>query len=230
MIDNVRSLFLKQNQRKLPFLIAVLAAVTIAYGIRSSAGVTRTDSVDDALGAGGRADASSSYPEKVFASCENAVKLADHDAVNYENLATAVFTFRTDAQKYFALKNEQAVFDRSIELYRHALDLDPANFNLAVELADSYFMIKPLRSDDGIAAWNTALKIAATPEQRDEAHLNLARFHLKAGRLDLVRSDLDQMPAGANLQSRQSIIRSLVARETAAKHHVSIEGEATGGR
>src|SRR5260221_9709043 len=97
--------------------------------------------------------------EKVFEYYGKAIELNPLEPVYYQNLADSVFLFRKDAMEYWHITEPQ-VFDKSLDLYRQALKLDPTNFPLATDLAQSYYGIKPTRVDEALNAWTNALALA----------------------------------------------------------------------
>src|SRR5438046_2470 len=127
--------------------------------------------------------------KKSFEYYAKAIELDPREPVYYQNFATTVFLFRKDAMEFYEI-NEQQVFNKSLELYRQALKLDPNNFVLATDLAQTYYGIKPVRTDDALAAWEYALKVAGNDTEREGVYLHLARFKLNARRFDEARKKI----------------------------------------
>jgi tetratricopeptide (TPR) repeat protein len=148
---------------------------------------------------------------------EKAIELKPDESVYYQNLATIVFLFRPDAMEYYR-SDESAVFERSLNLYRKAIELDPRNFVLASDYAISYYGIRPPDSLDpdaqriaqgnlyrqAIDAWNYALRLATNDEQRQGVHIHLARIKINQGQFEDARSHLDvvQLDLLATVKSR----------------------------
>ena len=76
-----------------------------------------------------------------------AIELNPQEPLYYQNLGDLVYLFRKDAMKFYAL-TEQQVYDKALELYSKALKLDPHNFPLASDVAQTYYGIKPLRLEE----------------------------------------------------------------------------------
>ena len=108
-----------------------------------------------------------------------AIELKPDEPVYLENLATCLYVFRKDAEDFYHITEKEA-FDRSLELYRKALKLDPNNFPLATDYAQSYYGIKPLRTKEALDAWNYALKIANDEFERQGVYVHLARVELNS--------------------------------------------------
>ena len=125
-----------------------------------------------------------------FVDYARAIELSPAEPVYYQNFATTVYLYRKDAEQFYGI-NEQQVFDKSLALYQKAIQLDPDNFPLATDYAQSYYGIKPLRTNDALAAWTNALQIAGDDADREGVYIHLARIKIIAGRYDEARAQLD---------------------------------------
>jgi tetratricopeptide (TPR) repeat protein len=150
-----------------------------------------------------------------FAYYQQAIALNPTEPVYYENFATTVYLFRRDAEAFYNIKEPQ-VFDKALALYQKAIQLDPDNFALRTDFAESYYGIRPLRTNDALVAWTNALKIAHNELEREGVYIHLARVKIAAGyyaeaqvHLDAVTNDVD-----AALKSR--LERNLREREKGA--------------
>ncbi|MBU6411261.1 MAG: hypothetical protein KGJ60_15145 [Verrucomicrobiota bacterium] len=152
-----------------------------------------------------------------FADYEKAIALDPAEPVYYQNLAVTVYLFRTDAEAYYHL-HEPRVFDKALALYRKALQLDPSNFPLATDYAESYYGIRPLRTNDALVAWTNALKVARDEFEREGVYIHLARVKIAAGYFDEARAQLAAVtnPMYGDLKKR--LERNLVERKNAATH------------
>ena len=63
--------------------------------------------------------------------------------------------------------NEEEVFDKALALYAEARKRDPDNFDLAEDIAQTYYGIRTpappyrmARTDDALKAWDLALQVA----------------------------------------------------------------------
>ena len=70
------------------------------------------------------------------------------------------------------------MFDKALALYQKAIKLDPDNFPLATDYAQSYYGIKPLRTNDALVAWTNALHIARDEVEREGVYIHLARIKI----------------------------------------------------
>ncbi len=126
---------------------------------------------------------------KAFEYYEKAIELNPKEPVYRHNFAVTVYLFRKDAREYFKT-DEDGVFNKSLALYREALKLDPKNFELATDHAQSYYGIRPPRIQDGLKAWTETLKLARDDFEREGVHIHIARFEINAGQFESARKRL----------------------------------------
>ena len=150
-----------------------------------------------------------------FAYYAKAMELDPSEPVYYQNLAMMVYLFRKEAREFYGI-NEQQVFDKALELYRRAVQLDPENFDLATDYAESYYGIKPLRTNDALVAWTNALDIAHNDVEREGVFIHLARVKMAAGFFNDARAQLDAVTNDFYADLKSQLERSLARRENAA--------------
>jgi Flp pilus assembly protein TadD len=150
-----------------------------------------------------------------FVDYAKALELNPAEPVYYQNLAAMVYLFRKDAREFYGISEEQ-VFDKALALYRKAMQLDPQNFLLAADYAESYYGIRPLRTNDAIGAWTNALQIAHDDNEREGVHLHLARINIAAGRFAEARVHLNGVTNAAFADVKRQLERNLAERENPA--------------
>ena len=150
-----------------------------------------------------------------FSYYEKAIELSPKESVYYQNFATSVFLFRRDAMEYYKI-DEQKVFDKALELYRMALKLDPHNFVLANDLAQSYYGIRPARPSEAIEAWRQALKLAGDDLQREGVYIHLARHEMTVNQFAEARKHIDSVTNQNYAEIRQKLLKNLAMREARA--------------
>lgn len=161
-----------------------------------------------------------------FADYARAIELDPSEPVYYQNFATTVYLYRKDAREFFGL-NEQQVFDKALELYRKAIQLDPDNFSLATDYAESYYGIRPLRTNDALVAWTNALHIAHNDVEREGVFIHLARVKTAAMRFNEARAQLDAVTNNFYATVKQRLERNLIERENAATNTAAISTNPT---
>jgi tetratricopeptide (TPR) repeat protein len=150
-----------------------------------------------------------------FAYFAKAIELDPTEPVYYQNLAIMVYLYRTDAKAFYHI-NEQQVFDKSLTFYRKAMQLDPGNFPLATDYAESYYGIRPLRTNDALVAWTNTLQIAHDDVEREGVYIHLARIKMLAGRYAEARAQLDAVTNATYDSLKQTLERSITWRENGA--------------
>ena len=149
---------------------------------------------------GGLTNAFSDYTE--------AIRLDPTEPVYYQNLATTVYLYRKDAREFYGL-TEQQVFDKALDLYRQAMKLAPDNLVLATDYAESYYGIKPLRTNDALTAWADCVKICKDENERQGVMMHLARVKIAAGMFTNAQADLDTVTNADFADLKKRLERSL---------------------
>jgi tetratricopeptide (TPR) repeat protein len=147
-----------------------------------------------------------------FINYTKAIELNPTESVYYENFATVVYLYRKDAREFYHI-NEQQVFDKSLALYRKAMQLDPNNFRLATDYADSYYAIRPLRTNEMLAAWSNALQITHNDIEREGVYIHLARIKMLAGRYTEAHAQLDAVTNSKYADLKRTLERNITERE-----------------
>jgi len=146
--------------------------------------------------------------KKAFRNYTKAIKLNPREPVFLRNLASSVYVFRRDAMEYYGI-TEREVFNKAIQLYRQALELDPKNFELATELAESFYLIKPLLTIEALQAWNYALDVAENDFQREGVYLHMARVEMNSGMFEEARKHLDAVTNALHNTVKGPLARTL---------------------
>jgi tetratricopeptide (TPR) repeat protein len=146
--------------------------------------------------------------KKAFEYYAKAIELNPAEPVYYQNFATTVYLFRKDAMEYYNI-TEQQVFDKALALYAKAFKRDPQNFNLATDLAQTYYGIRPVRTDDALRAWTNALAIAHDEIEREGVYIHFARFKWLAGRTNEARAHLNAVTNEMYAELKRRLLRNL---------------------
>jgi tetratricopeptide (TPR) repeat protein len=167
--------------------------------------------------------------KKSFEYYARAMDLDPAEPVYVQNLATTVFLFRKDAMEFYQI-TEPEVFAKAMSLYHKALSLDPENFKLAAELAQTYYGVRPPKFDDtnatrraelkladeALDAWRTAQKLTSSDLEREGIHLHFARWQINTGRYEDARRNLDAVTNGLWAASKRNLLTKLNHREAAS--------------
>jgi tetratricopeptide (TPR) repeat protein len=154
--------------------------------------------------------------KKAFEYYAKAIELNPLESVYYHNFGTTVYLFRKDAREFYGI-TEQQVFDKALELYAKAMKLDPTNFPLASDVAQTYYGIKPTRTEDALKAWTNALHIANDEIEREGVYLHFARIKLHAERFDEARTHINSVTNEMYADLKKRLTRNLDEQEKEAK-------------
>jgi len=153
---------------------------------------------------------------KAFDYYTQAIALNPNEPVYYHNFGTTMFLFRKDAMEHYHL-NEQQVFDKALALYHAALKLAPDDFPLASDVAQTFYGIRPPRTDDALRAWTNAFNLARDDIERQGVQTHFARVKLHAARFDEARLHLNIVTNEMYAELKRRLTRSLNAEETKTK-------------
>jgi predicted negative regulator of RcsB-dependent stress response len=95
--------------------------------------------------------------------------------------------------------------------------LDPTNFPLASDIAQTYYGIRPTRVDESLNAWTNALQLAHDELEREGVYVHFARIKLHAGRFDEARAHLNTITNEHYTTLKQRLTKNIVELEAAAK-------------
>jgi tetratricopeptide (TPR) repeat protein len=163
--------------------------------------------------------------KKAFDYYAKALQLNPNEPVYYHNFGTTVFLFRTDAKDYYGI-DEQQVFNKAFNLYSNAMRLDPENFPLASDVAQTYYGTHPFRPQDALQAWTNALNLAHDEVEREGVYIHFARVHIMSHEFDQARSILNNVTNEMYAELKNRVARSLEERQKEAQTN-QVPGEAT---
>jgi tetratricopeptide (TPR) repeat protein len=146
--------------------------------------------------------------KKSFEYYAKAIELEPTEPVYYHNFGTTVFLFRKDAKEFYNI-NEQQVFDKALNLYSNAIRLDPTDFKLAADVAQTFYGIQPPRPEDALRAWTNALNLAADDSERQGVHTHFARVKLKAGQFAEAQTHLEAVTNAEYADLKRRLVRTL---------------------
>ena len=96
-----------------------------------------------------------------------------------------------------------------------AMRLAPTDFPLASDVAQTYYGIKPSRTEDALGAWTNAFNIANDEIEREGVHTHFARIKLNAGRFDEARGHLDAVTNAMYADLKTRLERNLKEKSSA---------------
>jgi tetratricopeptide (TPR) repeat protein len=154
--------------------------------------------------------------KKAFEYYAKAIELNPAEPIYYHNFGTTVYLFRKDAMEFYGI-SEQQVYDKALGLYSKALKLDPQNFPLASDVAQTYYGIRPLRTEEALKAWTNTLAIAHDEIEREGVYLHLARIKLAAERFAEARAHVAAVTNDLYDVLKKRLVRNLDEQEQKAR-------------
>jgi tetratricopeptide (TPR) repeat protein len=167
--------------------------------------------------------------KKAFEYYAKAIELNPNEPTYYHNLGTTVYLFRKDAKEIYGI-NEDEVFAKAFSLYSNAMRLDPQNFPLASDVAQTYYGITPLRTDDALRAWTNAYGIAHDDVEKEGVQLHFARIKLLSGRFEEARGHLNSVTNSMYAEMKQRLTRNLNEKEESARTNAAPAAPASQGK
>jgi tetratricopeptide (TPR) repeat protein len=153
--------------------------------------------------------------KKAFEYYAKALELNPLESVYYHNLGTTVFLFRSDAKEYYNF-DEQQVFNKAFELYSNAMRLDPQNFPLASDVAQTYYGVHPFRAEEALKAWTNALTLAHDDVEREGVYIHFARVNIMEHRFTEARAILANVTNSMYADLKGRVARNLEERQKEA--------------
>lgn len=146
--------------------------------------------------------------KKAFEYYAKAIELNPKEPVYFQNFATTVYLFRQDAMEFYNI-SETEVFDKALDLYRKAIQLSPNDFVLHSDYAQSFYGTKPPRYDEGLKAWEEALKVVNDDVERQGVFIHLARCKINLGKFDEAQKDLNAITNQMYLGLKEKLQKKL---------------------
>lgn len=153
--------------------------------------------------------------KKAFEYYAKALELNPLEPVYYHNFGTTVFLFRKDAREFYGI-DEQQVFSKAFELYSNAMRLDPQDFPLASDVAQTYYGVHPFRLEDALRAWTNALSLAHDEIEREGVYIHFARVNIMGQRFSEARAILNNVTNEMYADLKGRVSRNLEERQKAA--------------
>ena len=167
--------------------------------------------------------------EKAFPHYEEAIRLKPDESLYLHNFGTLLFLFRKDAARFYHLE-EADIFARGIELYRKAIALDPKNFSLASDVAQTYYGVprpagkspEEAQAEEtklittALQSWTNVFHLAPGDTEREGVRLHLARWNIRASRFDDAKTHLTAITNAAFLEVKKRLELDLAAKNTGA--------------
>lgn len=153
--------------------------------------------------------------KQAFEYYAKAIELNPKESIYYHNFGTTVYMFRTDAMEFYHI-DEKQVFDKALGLYSNAIRLNPQDFPLATDVAQSYYGIQPMRTEEALRSWTNALSLAHDEIEREGVYIHFARIKTMAGRFAEAQAHLDSVTNEMYADLKKRLVKNLDLRQKEA--------------
>ncbi len=140
---------------------------------------------------------------------DKAIALAPTEPIFRFNWATTCVSFRNQSREVYGWTNDE-IFQRSLDQFRKARDLDPQNFELATAYAETFYMMPKPDWETAYTAWKYCLTQPFDESQKQLVYLHLARVSIKRERYEEAREWIAKMPT--NNPMRRTLERQIAER------------------
>ena len=123
---------------------------------------------------------------------QKSIRLAPRAAVYRHNYAITLSLFQKEAAAHLKLKPRE-VSEEALKQITESLRLDPDNFEIAADLAETHHDFKPLPREKTLAAWKHASTLATTDDQRGWAELQMAIVNIETDHFDEAKRHLEKV-------------------------------------
>jgi hypothetical protein len=89
--------------------------------------------------------------------------------------------------------------------------------DLASDIAETYYGIRPLRLEDALKAWTNTLALAHDEIEREGVYLHFARLKLQASRFAEVHAHLNAVTNDMYTTLKKRLVRNLEEQEQKAR-------------
>jgi tetratricopeptide (TPR) repeat protein len=147
--------------------------------------------------------------EKAFRYMEQALSLEPDEPTYLRNLAGIMLVHRKEALRHFRLVDERQLFAHTAGLYRRAVAAQPDDFLLLSTFAQSLYRLDPFPYEEAQATWASALKLAGTVTEQEGVRIHLARIHIRAGRFEPAREELNAVQSAELKDTKLQLIAEM---------------------
>jgi tetratricopeptide (TPR) repeat protein len=137
--------------------------------------------------------------QDVFRCRQKLIELDPESPLHYRDFANDLSILRTEGAAYFQC-NLEDVPARVVNLFKAAVELAPQDEALTREYAMSFYLIGGDFKAEAVAAWKHSLDIATDEQTGKEAHLHMARWLTRSGKLSRARWHLIRADGFQNAQ------------------------------
>ncbi len=139
---------------------------------------------------------------------QKAIRLAPRAPLYRHNYAIALSLFQTEAAAHLKLTPRE-VTEEALKQITEALRLDPNNFEIAADLAETHHHFKPLPRKKTLAAWQHAATLATTDDERGWAELQMAIVNIETNHFEDAKQHLEKVNVEIYRKLKQRLLSAI---------------------
>ncbi len=149
---------------------------------------------------------------EALAAYQKAIRLAPRVPLYRHNYGIALSLFRSQAAINLK-RSPREVTTEAIAQLTEALRLEPTNFEIAADLAETHHELNPIPREAALAAWKHAATLATTNDQRGWAQLQMAIVNIETGHLTEAKTQLAKVNAEIYSKLKQRLLKAMAEQE-----------------
>jgi len=145
---------------------------------------------------------------EVLEAYQKSIQLAPRSPLYRHNYAIALSLFQKKAATHLKLTPRE-VSEEALKQITEALQLDPNNFEIAADLAETHHDFKPLPREQTLAAWKHAATLATTEDERSWAELQMAIVNIETNHFDEAKRHLGNVDVEIYAKLKQRLLNAI---------------------
>ena len=139
---------------------------------------------------------------------QRAIRLAPHAPLYRHNYAIALSLFQKEATTHLKC-TARKVTEEALKQITEALRLNPENFEISADLAETYHDFKPLPRKRTLTAWKHAATLATTNDERDWAELQMAIVNIETNHFKEAKHHLEKVNVEIYARLKQRLLSAI---------------------
>ena len=145
---------------------------------------------------------------EVLEAYQKSIRLAPRSPLYRHNYAIALSLFQKETAAHLKLTPRE-VTEEALKQITEALRLDPNNFEIAADLAETFHDFKPIPRQKTLAAWNHAATLATTEDERNWAELQMAIVNIETNHFDEAKRHLEKVNVQIYAKLKQRLLSAI---------------------
>ena len=139
---------------------------------------------------------------------QKAIRLAPRVPLYRHNYTIALSLFQKQAAAHLKCTPRE-VTEEALKQITEALRLDPNNFEIAADLAETHHDFKPLPREQTLTAWKHAATLATTDDERGWAELQMAIVNIETNHFKEAKQHLEKVNVEIYARLKQRLLSAI---------------------